>query len=196
MKSVASAPPDLKPVLGKARQRAEAGNRTAAHRAQGRARCDESAGRRGRYLSARPHADDRPSPSAHDRPRADRGDLHAPGVSGARRPRNRGRLPQLRSAQHARRASCPRHAGHAVSLRRGCGSRTAGDAAPHAHLADADPLHGEPRASGADHRARQGLPPRRPRSDAHADVSAGRRPRGRRRHHDGRFEGHAHGVCA
>ena len=104
-----------------ARQRAQAGNRAAARRAQGGARRDESAGRRGRYLPARPHARDRPSPSADDRPRAHRGDLHAPRLSGARRPRDRRRLPQLRSAQHAGRASCPRHAGHAVSLRRGAG---------------------------------------------------------------------------
>ena len=56
------------------------------------------------------------------------------------------------------------------------------DAAAHAHLGDADPLHGDASAAGPDHRAGPRLSPRQPRPDAHADVHAGRRA-GRRRGH-------------
>ena len=73
----------------------------------------------------------------------------------------------------------------------------AGDAAPHAHLGHADPLHGEAPAAGAADRARARLPPRQPRPDAHADVHAGRRPGRRRGRHAGRSQGHADRVrCA
>ena len=65
------------------------------------------------------------------------------------------------------------------------------DAAAHAHLGDADPLHGDARAAGAHHRAGPRLSPRQPRPHAHADVPAGRRPRRRRGGDDGRPEGHA-----
>jgi phenylalanyl-tRNA synthetase alpha chain len=52
MKSVSSAPPDLKPVLGKAANELKQEFEQQPERAQGRARCDESARGRGRHLSA------------------------------------------------------------------------------------------------------------------------------------------------
>ena len=48
--------------------------------------------------------------------------------------------------------------------------RPARDAAAHAHLGDADPLHGGPRAAGPHRRHRQGVPARQPGPHAHADV--------------------------
>ena len=80
----------------------------------------------------------------------------------------------------------------AATRRRGA----AGHAAAHAHLGDADPLHGVAPAAGAHHRARPRLPPRQPGSDAHADVPAGRRPRRRRGRDDGRPEGDDHRLPA
>ena len=95
----------------------------------------------GRVAAARPSSSAQPDPRRGDR------DLHAPRLPGARRPRDRRRLPQLRSAQHARGSSRARHAGHAVPRQAAdCKSAAALDpldAAAHAHQRDADPAHGE-----------------------------------------------------
>ena len=122
--------------------------------------------------------------------------LPGDGLPDHRRPRARRRLAQLRSAEHAARASGARHAGHALSVRAGASGvrRPAGDAAAHAHVRHADSLHGGESAAGADHRARTRLPPRQLRRDAHADVHAGRRPGRRRGHQPRRSQGHAQRV--
>ena len=79
-------------------------------------------------------------------------------------------------------SSRARHAGHAVSRSTGAvRGRHASDAAAHAHLGHADPLHGAAPAAGPVDRAGPRLSPRQPRPDAHADVHAGRRAGGRRR---------------
>ena len=83
---------------------------------------------------------------------------------------------------------------HRGTAARGAGPR--GDAAAHAHVRDADPLHEDVSAAGADHRARPRLPARQPRPDPHADVPAVRGARRRRRHHAGRPQGHLRGDAA
>ncbi len=84
-----------------------------------------------------------------------------------RRPGDRGRLPQLHRAQHAREPPCPVDAGHVLRRRR--------HGAAHAHVADPGAVHGNPRAADQDHRARPRLP-RGQRRDALADVPPGRGP--------------------
>ena len=56
MKSVASAPPDLKPVLGKAANELKQEIEQQLNERKARARCHESARRRGRHLAAGTHA--------------------------------------------------------------------------------------------------------------------------------------------
>ena len=72
----------------------------------------------------------------------------------------------------------------------------AGDAAAHAHVGHADPLHGEAPAAGPADRPGPRLPSRRLRPDAHADVHAGRRAGRRRGGHARGSEGHADRVRA
>ena len=87
--------------------------------------------------------------------RADRSHLPPPGLPHRRRPGAGGRLPQLRSAQHAGRAPRARHAGHAVSRRARAGRRAGRrDTAADAHLGHADPLHGDAPAADPADRAR------------------------------------------
>ena len=154
-----------------------------------------------------PRARRRAHPPADARAPGRRGHLQPHGLRDPRGARGRGRLPQLRSAQHAAGSSRARHAGHALPGRadrgrhlgrapgwperpraRGAGARR--DAAAHAHLGDADPLHEDVPAAGAHPGAGPRLPPRQPRPHAHADVPAVRGPRGRRRRLAGRPEGH------
>ena len=90
-----------------------------------------------------------------------------------------------------------RHAGHALPRRRrrggsGHARATPGHAAAHAHLVDADPLHGA-RTSRRCGSSRPGRVYRRDNLDlTHTPMfSAGRRARRRRGHHAGGPEGHA-----
>ena len=83
----------------------------------------------------------RAPPPAHAAPRAHRGASSRAGLRDPRRPRDRGRLAQLRSAQHAARAPRARHAGHAVPERAVLPARPVGAAwrqalAPSARGAD------------------------------------------------------------
>ena len=73
------------------------------------------------------------------------------------------------------------------------GRAAAADPAAHAHLGDADPLHGAARSAGAAGGDRPGLSPRQPRPHPHADVPPVRGAGGRARHHARRSEGHAAG---
>ncbi len=86
------------------------------------------------------------------------GDLHAHGLRDRRRARDRGRVALLRRAEHAGRASRARHAGHAVPRDADPGRdrprRRPADAAAHAHLVDADPLHAGAPAADPHRRAR------------------------------------------
>ncbi len=66
-------------------------------------------------------------------------------------------------------AGGPRHTGNPAQ-HAAAATRSAGHAAPDAHLRHADPLHGGARAPGADRRHRQGVPARQPRSHPHPDV--------------------------
>src|SRR4026207_1868029 len=122
MKAAASAPADTRPALGRAandfKQHVEA---------LCKARLDEAAQARpgggagdgpapGRPPPRGPPPPRPPPPPAHAAARAHRGDLPALRLPDRRRARARGRLPQLRSAQHAGGPPPPRHAGHAVPL--------------------------------------------------------------------------------
>src|SRR6185503_5774992 len=114
-----------------------------------------------------------------------------------RGPRARGRLPQLRSAQHAGGAPRARHAGHALPEDAGARRRrrTPGDAAAHAHVRHADPLHGDAPAADPADRAGTCVSARRARPHALADVHAGRGAR-RRRGDARRLEGLARRLRA
>ena len=167
------------------RQRTEAGDRGSAGRAY-QAAAATTRGPRGAVDVTLPGRDagPRPSPSAHDRPRSSRGHLHAHGIRDRRRTGGRRRLALLRRAEHAGGASRARHAGHAVprvAHRRRLAGRPA-DAAAHAHLVDADPLHAGAPAADPHRRAGPRVPARRSRPDALAGVRSDRRPRRRRRH--------------
>ena len=109
---------------------------------------------------------------AHAGAPRDRGRSSPGSASRSHRALDRDRLPQLRRAQHAAGPPRARHAGHL--LRRGRAHPAL------AHLAGADPHHAGGAAAGADHRARQRLPPRRRRHPL-ADVPAGRGAAGRPR---------------
>ena len=117
------------------------------------------------------------------------------GFADRRRARGRGRVALLRRAEHAGRAPRARHAGHAVprdaAAARSSGDRRRPDAAAHAHLVDADPLHAGAPAADPHRRAGPRLPARRSRPDALADVRADGRARRRRRDLAGRSQGHA-----
>ena len=125
--------------------------------------------------------------SDHADDRAHRDAVPLARLRGGRRPRDRGRLPQLHRAQHAGGPSVAVDARHV--LRRG---RTG---AAHAHVERADPLHGNARAADQDHRARPRLS-RRQRRDALADVPPGRGPVDRRGRDLRRPEGRVHRVPA
>ena len=117
LKDLATAPADERRERGAPRQRAQTLCRATARR--GRrvvTRPLRAPWRRGphRRHAAGPRAAARPPPSAHDRPRPTRRDLHAHGVRGRRRSGSRRRVALLRCAEHAGGASRARHAGHAV----------------------------------------------------------------------------------
>ncbi len=114
----------------------------------------------------------RPRASREPGHRGDHRDLRRDGLFGRRGARRRGRLQELRGAQHPARAPGAADAGHLLSGGR-AGRRAA--AAAHPHLARADPHHaGRPAALPRD-RPRPHLSAR-PRHDAHADVPPGRGP--------------------
>ena len=97
-------------------------------------------------------------------------DLRRHGLLRRRRAAYRDRLVQFRRAQHPARASGAAGARHLL-LERRSPART--DGAADAHLAGADPHHGDDAAADPHHRARAHLPLRF-RPDAHADVPPGR----------------------
>ena len=135
----------------------------------------------------------RPPPSAHARARSrSRTIFSAHGLRDPRRPRDRRRLPQLRSAQHAAGASRARHAGHAVPRARRSSQRPS--AAPgtrherrpppperaatllRTHTSAMQIRYMETlRAAGPHHRARPRLPPRQPRPHATRRCSSSSR---------------------
>ena len=112
----------------------------------------------------------RPAPGhAHAPPH--RGDLPPRRLQRRGGSRGRGRLPQLRGAQHPGQPSGAGDARHVLFRRRA--------PAAHAHLAGADPRDAAREAAAPHDRAGPRLPLRL-RHDAHADVPPGRRPGGRR----------------
>ena len=169
MKALGRLPAEDRPAVGEAANRAKGSIEGAVGGAAGRAR-------RGRAwrpiwrasvdvtLPPRGRAPGHAAPADAGAPR-DRGDLPRPRLRGAHRPVDRDRVEQLRRAQHAAGPPRARHAGHL--LRRGRAHPAL------AHLAGADPHDAGGPAAGADHRARQRLPPRR-RRHPHADVPADR----------------------
>ena len=125
--------------------------------------------------------------SDHAHARAHRDAVPFARLRGRRRPRDRGRLPQLHRAQHAGGPSVALDARHVLRRRR--------HGAAHAHVADPGALHGNARAADQDHRAGPRLP-RRQRRDALADVPSGRGPVDRRGRDVRRPEGRVHRVPA
>ena len=113
----------------------------------------------------------RADPSDQPDDRRDRRDLWRDGLCGRRRPAYRGGFLQLHRAQHSARAPGAAGARHLLSA--GAAGRHPAGAA-HPHLAGADPHDAGAKAADPDHRARADLP-LRPRRDAFADVSSGRR---------------------
>ena len=107
MDAVGKAPPEEKRALGQqANELKKAVEAALAEREVALAAARRPAGAVDVTLPGRA-AGSRLPPSAEPRPRAGAGDLHAARLSGPRGHRDRGRLPQLRSAQHAAR-SIPR----------------------------------------------------------------------------------------
>ena len=189
----ASSPALLRSVLGRCRptERPGGGPRSSTTaRTRFRRRIDErrgalaptSARARARGAQRRRHAAGlrraaRPSSPAHAarRPRSAT-ILCGLGFERRRRARDRGRLPQLRGAQHSRRSPGARHAGHLLRARAGgCCARTPRRCRSASWRRAQPPLR--------DHRAGRRLPPRRRRRDALADVPPGRGAAGRPRHH-------------
>ena len=187
MKAVAGAPPADRPLLGKLAN--ELKNEIEARARRGARPLEAAPARRRRASTSRCPAAGRRSATSipltlvRDQVEAIFSRMGYEILEG---PGDRGRLPQLRGAEHAARAPGARHAGHVLPRPRGpagrprharharqhaaAAARPARDAAAHAHLGDADPLHGGARAAGPDRRHRQGVPPRQPRPHAHADV--------------------------
>ena len=104
----------------------------------------------------------RAPPPRHPGAARARGHLRGHGLPGRAGARGRGRLAQLRGAQHGARPPGPLDAGH--PLRRARRSR-AGDAA-HAHVAGADPHHGDDGAADLRGRARAAPTATRPSTPA------------------------------
>ena len=147
------------------------GARCAARRARrGEAR-GAARGRSARRVAARARRRSRRTASGHAHARADGIAVPLARLRGRRRPRNRGRLPQLHRAQHAGEPSGAVDARHVLRRRR--------PRAAHAHLAHPGAVHGNARAADQDHRAGPRLS-RRQRCHAFADVPSGRGPVDRR----------------
>ena len=136
--------------------------------------------------------DARAPPPRHAGAARARGHLRGHGLPGHGRPGGRGRLAQLRGAQHGARASRPLDAGHA--LRRAGGARA--DPAAHAHVAGADPHDGAHAAADLRGGARPHLSQRDAVAAALAGVPPDRSAGGRPRHHPRRSLRHHRDVRA
>ena len=127
----------------------------------------------------------RPAP-ADPAVRAHRRPLRGHGLRGRRGPGRRGRVAQLRRPQPRPRPPGAHHAGHLLD-RAGRPPRRAA----HPDLARAGAHDADPQAADLRRLPGPGVPHRRVRRHALADVPPGRGPRGRRGHHHGPPQGHA-----
>ena len=132
----------------------------------------EDGRRGGRRHAARPRPADGGAPFDQRHHRRDFRHLPRHGLFGGARPRSRDRLLQLPGAQCSRRPSLPRHAGHVLHgrpLGRPCGrARRIQGAAAHPDVGRAGAYDGRAKAAHLYHRPRQGVSPRRGRSEPSA----------------------------
>jgi hypothetical protein len=143
MKTLGAAAPEQRAALGQAANEFKAYVETGLDARLAASAAKRAAGDAIDVSLPGPSAARRPSPSADAAARARRVDLLALRLLYRRGARARGRLPQLRSAQHAAGAPRARHAGHALpGVIHSCERGPSSDAAADAHVRDADPVHG------------------------------------------------------